>query len=75
MHEFIHHFMEIDGTPMQRTSAQCMEYLQNKLGYSFETAREVLGLTIAKGYIHVTNTFPNKTYNQCPIDRKLDRLQ
>lgn len=55
--------MEIDGTPMQRTSAQCMEYLQNKLGYSFETAREVLGLAIAKGYIHVTNTFPNKTYN------------
>ena len=63
MHEFIHHFMEIDGTPMQRTSAQCMEYLQNKLGYGFETAREVLGLAIAKGYIHVTNTFPNKTYN------------
>ena len=63
MKEFIHQFMEIDGTLMQRTSRQCMEYLQNKLGYSFETARGVLGLAVAKGYIHVTNTFPYKTYN------------
>lgn len=55
--------MEIDGTPMQRTSAQCMEFLQNKLGYSFEVARGVLGLAVAKSYIHVTNTFPYKTYN------------
>lgn len=55
--------MEIDGTPMQRTSAQCMDYLQSKLGYSFEVARGVLGLAVAKGYIHVTNTFPYKTYN------------
>lgn len=63
MSDFIHRFMEIDGTPMQRTSAQCMDYLRNKLSYSFEVARGVLGLAVAKGYIHVTNTFPYKTYN------------
>lgn len=48
---------------MQRTSAECMNYLQGKLGYNFEAARGVLGLAVAKSYIHVANTFPYKTYN------------
>nr|DAE74733.1 MAG TPA: hypothetical protein [Bacteriophage sp.] len=48
---------------MQRTSAECMNYLQGKLGYNFEATRGVLGLAVAKGYIHVANTFPYKTYN------------
>ncbi|WP_455533359.1 hypothetical protein [Roseburia inulinivorans] len=63
MREFIHSFMEHEGTPVQRTSAQCMDFLQNTMGYTFETARGVLGLAVAKGYIHVTNIYPIKTYN------------
>lgn len=63
MKQFIHNFMEQGGIPVQRTSAQCMDYLQNTLGYSFETARGVLGLAVAKGYIFVSNVSPVKTYN------------
>ena len=48
---------------MQRTSAECMNYLQGKLGYNFEAARGVLGLAVAKGYIHVDNNIHYKTYN------------
>ena len=55
--------MEQNGVPVQRTSAQCMDYLQNTLGYSFEVARGVLGLAVARGYILVTSVSPVKTYN------------
>ena len=66
MQEFIHSFMECNGTPKQHTSAECMDYLQNILGYSFEVARGVLGLAVARGYIIVTSekNAPVKTYNQ-----------
>ena len=55
--------MEQNGVPVQRTSAQCMDYLQNTLGYSLEVARGVLGLAVARGYILVTSVSPVKTYN------------
>ncbi len=63
MKNFIHNFMEQNGVPVQRTSTQCMDYLQNTLGYSFEVARGVLGLAVARGYILVTSVSPVKTYN------------
>lgn len=62
MKDFIHNFMEQNGVPVQRTSAQCMDYLQNTLGYSFEVARGVLGLAVARQYILVTSVLPVKTY-------------
>ena len=49
--EFVHEFMESDGIPVCRISVECMRYLQNELGYSFNVARGVLGLAVAKGYI------------------------
>ena len=63
MLEFVHGFMEQEGIRVQRTSAQCMDFLQNTMGYSFETVRGVLGLAVAKGYIYVSNVYPVKTYN------------
>lgn len=62
METFIHSFMEQDGIPIQRTSKECMEFLQNQ-GYSFESARGVLGLAVARGYIAVSGYAPVKTYN------------
>lgn len=56
-------FLECDGIPVQRTSKECMDYLQNVLGYSFEAARGVLGLAVARGYVIVTAYAPVKTYN------------
>lgn len=63
MEAFIHKFMECDGIPIQRTSKECMDYLQNILGYSFEVARGVLGLAVARGYIVVSVYAPVKSYN------------
>lgn len=54
METFIHKFMECDGIAMQRTSKECMDYLQNILGYSFEVARGVLGFAVARGYVVVS---------------------
>ena len=54
MEYFIHEFMECDGIPIQHTSKECMDYLQNILGYSFEVARGVLGLAVARGYVVVS---------------------
>lgn len=61
MESFIHDFMEINGVPVQRTSKECMDYLQKE--YSFEVARGILGRAVAKGFIFVSNTSPVKTYN------------
>ena len=41
---------------------ECMSYLQDILGYSFEVARGVLGLAVARGYITVSANAPVKTY-------------
>lgn len=60
--KFVHEFMENDGIPICRTSLECMRYLQNELGYSFNVARGVLGLAVAKGYIHVSSSNLCKTY-------------
>lgn len=54
MEYFIHEFMECDGIPIQHTSKECMDYLQNILGYSFEVAR---------GYVIVSAYAPVKSYN------------
>ena len=54
METFIHKFMECDGIPIQRTSKECMDYLQDVLGYSFEVAR---------GYVVVSTYTPVKSYN------------
>ena len=56
-------FMQPNGIPVQRTSAECMDFLQNTLGYTFEVSRGVLGLAVSKGYILVTSVSPIKTYN------------
>ena len=63
METFIHKFMECDGIPIQRTSKECMDYLQNILGDSFEVARGVLGLAVARGYVVVSAYVPVKSYN------------
>ena len=63
MEYFIHKFIECEGIPIQRTSKECMDYLQNILGYSFEVARGVLGLAVARGYVVVSAYAPVKTYN------------
>ena len=63
MEAFIHNFMECDGIKVQRTSKECMDYLQNILGYSFEVARGVLGLAVARGYVVVNAYAPVKSYN------------
>lgn len=63
MQSFIHNYMECDGIPIQRTSKECMDYLQNILGYSFEVARGVLGLAVARGYVVVSAYAPVKSYN------------
>lgn len=63
MKKFIHEFMEQEGVPMQRTSKECMSYLQDELGYSFNVARGVLGRAVALGFITVTAVGPIKTYN------------
>lgn len=63
MKSYIHEFMEYDGIPIQRTSKECMDYLQNILGYSFEVARGVLGLAVARGYVIVSAYAPVKSYN------------
>lgn len=63
MEAFIHNYMECDGIPIQRTSKECMDYLQNVLGYSFEGARGVLGLAVARGYVVVSAYAPVKSYN------------
>ena len=62
MEAFLHYFIEHDGIPVQRTSEVCMSYLQDILGYSFEVARGVLGLAVARGYINVSANAPVKTY-------------
>ena len=62
MEAFLHYFMEHDGIPVQRTSEECMSYLQDILGYSFEVAHGVLGLAVARGYITVSANAPVKTY-------------
>lgn len=63
MKKFIHDFMEQDGVPVSRTSQECMSYLMDVLGYSFEVARGILGLAVARGYIRVSALYPVKTYN------------
>lgn len=63
MEQFIHDFMEIEGVPVQHTSKACMRYLQDVLGYSFNVARGVLGLAVARGYIVVSAYTPMKIYN------------
>ena len=63
MRDFIHNFMEHNGVPVSRTSAECMDYLQNVKGFTFNVARGVLGRAVAKGYIIVSSTVPVKTYN------------
>ena len=63
MEYFIHEFMESDGILIQHTSRECMDYLQNILGYSFEVARGVLGLAVARGYVVVSTYAPVKSYN------------
>lgn len=63
MEDFIHNYMECEGIPLQRTSKECMDYLQNVLGYRFEVARGVLGLAVARGYVAVTAYTPVKSYN------------
>lgn len=63
METFIHEFMECDGIPIQRTSKECMDYLQNILGYSLGVARGVLGLAVARGYVVVSAYAPVKSYN------------
>lgn len=49
--------------PVQHTSKACMRYLQDVLGYSFNVARGVLGLAVARGYIVVSAYTPMKIYN------------
>lgn len=63
MEYFIHEFMECDEIPIQRTSKECKDCLQNMLGYSFEIARGVLGLAIAHGYVVVSAYKSVKNYN------------
>lgn len=63
MYTFIHYFMELEGIPVQRTSKECMDFLMKEMGYSFEVARGVIGLAVARGYIFVSNMAPVKTYN------------
>ena len=63
MKYFIHDFMEQNGVPVTRTSKECMDFLMNVMGYSFEASRGVLGLAVARGYIHVSSFTPIKTYN------------
>lgn len=59
---FIHEFMEEEGIPVQRTSRECMQYLQEH-GYSVNVARGILGRAVAQGFIIVTAKVPVKTYN------------
>ena len=51
---FIHGFIESDGTPSPKTSAECMQYLQDVLGYGINVAKGVLGLAVARGFIRRT---------------------
>lgn len=52
--EFIHGFIESDGIPVAKTSAECMQFLQDVLGYSVNVAKGLLGLAVAKGFIRRT---------------------
>lgn len=64
MVEFVEKFfMTDDGDIVARSSAGCMDYLQNTLGWSFGSARGILGLAVAKGYIKVISTYPEKIYS------------
>lgn len=64
MRNFVDHFfMDEDGNIVARSSAGCMDYLQDTLGWSFESARGILGLAVAKGYIKVIATDPVKIYS------------
>lgn len=64
MRQFIHEFMENNGVPIQRTSAECMYYLQNVMGYSFNVSRGILGRAVVMGFIKCTSNYKDtKTYN------------
>ena len=64
MRQFVHEFMENDGVPIKRTSAECMDYLQNILGYSFNVSRGILGRAVAMKFVKCTSNFKDtKTYN------------
>lgn len=63
MNSFMHDFMEVEGVPHVRNSKECMDYLQNTAGYSFLTARGIIGRAIAMGWITcITNTNNVKEY-------------
>lgn len=51
---FVHDFIESDGIPVAKTSAECMQFLQDALGYSVNVAKGVLGLAVAKGFVQRT---------------------
>ena len=64
MVELVENFLiNENGDVVARSSAECMDYLQDTLGWSFESARGVLGLAVAKGYIIVISTYPEKMYS------------
>ena len=54
MISFIHSFTEHEGVPVQRTSEECMQYLQAE-GYGFDEAIQILREAEEIGFIHRTS--------------------
>ena len=50
MIDLIHNFMQHEGTPINRTSFEIMNYLQSQ-GYSFRQSCGILGRAVGKGFI------------------------
>lgn len=54
MISFIHSFMEEEGVPVQRTSEECMQYLQ-AMGCGYYQAMQILSMAVRLGFIHRTS--------------------
>ena len=51
MLDLIYDFMMINGDPIARTSKECMGYLQNNAGFSYNASRGILGKAVFQGFI------------------------
>ena len=61
MCDFIHRFMEDEGTPVIRSSEECMNYLKER--YSTQIAKGILGRAVALGYIFSFYNNKKKMYS------------
>ena len=50
MERFLQEFMQQDGTPIARSSSECMQYLQMQ-GYTVQQSRGIIGRAVANGWI------------------------